>query len=144
MQAEALLECGGLPPLRGAGLAPTPNSGSKLPHSIDGSGERKGPQAIIRRGQWLDVALEQARDDADGGGQARRHDDGRSRQAGDFISAAEIRQFRDWLEARLAGSDPGTITLHSIDVLGEWVPGRDAGAARLPEMMPLSALSRAI
>ena len=66
----------------------------------------------------LDVAREQARDNADVGGQARRHDDSRPGEAGDFISAAEIRQFRDRLEARLAGSDPGTITLRSIDVLG--------------------------
>jgi hypothetical protein len=66
----------------------------------------------------LDVAREQAREKADDGGQARRRGDGRSPEAGDFISAAEIRQFRDRLEARLAGSDPGTITLRSIDVLG--------------------------
>jgi hypothetical protein len=60
----------------------------------------------------LDVAREQAREKADAGAQARRREDG------DFISAAEILQFRDRLEARLAGSDPGTITLRSIDVLG--------------------------
>ena len=66
----------------------------------------------------LDVAREQARGNAGDGGQARGRREGRSGDAGDFISAAEIRQFRERLEARLAGGDPGAITLRSIDVLG--------------------------
>jgi len=36
MKAQAPMECGGLPPLWGAGYTPVPNSGSKLPHSISG------------------------------------------------------------------------------------------------------------
>ena len=66
----------------------------------------------------LDVAREQAREKAGEGGEARRRDDGLSPGAGDFISAAEIRQFRDRLGARLAGSEPGTITLRSVDAFG--------------------------
>jgi hypothetical protein len=66
----------------------------------------------------LDVAREQARENVGDRGQARDRRDGRPGEAGDFISAAEIRQFRERLEARLAGSDPGAITLRSIDVLG--------------------------
>ena len=64
----------------------------------------------------LDVARE--RGNAGDRGQARSRGEGRSGDAGDVISAAEIRQFRDRLEARLAGGDPGAITLRSIDVLG--------------------------
>jgi len=38
------MECGGLPPLCGAGRSPAPNSGSMLPHSIGWHGAKR-PQA---------------------------------------------------------------------------------------------------
>ncbi|TVP83026.1 hypothetical protein [Thioalkalivibrio sp.] len=61
----------------------------------------------------VDVARERAAESTGRpGGWGQRNGDRRE----DYIPAAEIRQLRERLEARLA-REPGILTLHSIDVL---------------------------
>jgi len=68
--------------------------------------------ARIRVGVARERAAESRESPGRPGGWGQRNGDRRD----DYIPAAEIRQLRERLEARLA-QEPGILTLHSIDVL---------------------------